>query len=282
MLRKSVGLMPLTVLLIVAGCAHKMSMSALQERVLVSTSPPGPSQRFIAVRHKVEIITPESDLPKAWQSVITFCGTIQCEVVSSSITTRTHDSPPSGHISLRVSPEDAKKLFIHVEKAGNIVQHITESEDKTAVVIDTDAKIKNLTSFRDSLRAMLTRPSASVKDVVEIQRQLTDVQAQLDSETAQRKILANQTEKVAVEIAFHVEKSIAGTGVFAPIGDALRESGSVLADSVASLITVIVAVIPWLVLIVPALWLLAKSWRKLRRKRTGSMPVPPAAPASPA
>ena len=60
----------------------------------------------------------------------------------------------------------------------------------------------------------------------------------------QRKILANETEKVTVQIAFRVEKSIAGAGVFTPIGDALRESGSVLADSIASLITVIVAAIP--------------------------------------
>jgi hypothetical protein len=103
----------------------------------------------------------------------------------------------------------------------------------------------------------------------------------LDSATAQRKILANETEKVAVEIAFRLEKSIVGGGVFTPIGDALRDSGSVLADSAASLITVVVAVIPWLVLIVPAYWLLARFWRKLRRKRAGSVPTQPAAPASP-
>ena len=224
------------------------------------------------MRHKLEIIARESDLPKAWESVIAFCGTIHCEVVSSSITTRTREAAPSGSMSLRVTPEDLNKLFVHVEKQGKIVQHTTESEDKTAVVIDTDARTRNLTSFRDSLRTMLTKPSASVKDFVEIQRQLTDVQSQLDSETAQRKTLANETEKVAVAITFRVEKSIGGAGVFTPIGDALRDSGSVLADSIASLITILVAVIPWLVLIVPACWLLVKSWRRLRRRRAGSVP----------
>jgi len=156
------------------------------------------------------------------------------------------DSLPSGSISVRVTPEDLKKLFVQVETQGKIVQHTTESEDKTAVVIDTDARIKNLTSFRDSLRTMLARPSASVKDSVEIQQQLTDVQSQLDSETAQRKTLANETEKVLVEILFHVDESVLGVDFFTPIGNALRESGSVLADSAASLIVVIVAIIPWL------------------------------------
>ena len=236
------------------------------------------ARRFIAERHKLEIITPEAEIQRSWESVVAFCGTIQCEVVTSSITTRTGDSVPSGTMSLRVAPEDLKKLLAHVQKLGNIAQHTTEREDKTAAVVDTDAKLKNLTNFRDSLRAMLAKPSATVKDVVEIQQQLTEAQSELDSETAQRKILANETEKIAVEIAFRVQKSSGNAGGFAQIWNALRESGSVLGDSTASLITVIVSIIPWLILIVPAVWLLARAWRKVRRNRIASPPPSPAAP----
>jgi hypothetical protein len=184
---------------------------------------------------------------------------------------------PSGIIFLRVAPDDLKRLLGSVEKLGKIVQHTTEREDKTIVVVDTEAKIKNLTSFRDNLRAMLSKPAATVKDLVEIQKQLTDTQSELDSETAQRKILANETEKIAVEISFRVERPSGNAGGFAQIWKALRESGSILGDSTASLITTIVAIIPWLVLIVPAVWLLAKVWRKLksRRNRTVSPPLSP-------
>src|SRR5712672_1524330 len=263
MLRKIAFLISISLVLILAGCAKKASMSVpptAQDRAQSLTSSPVPSQRFIAVRHKLEIIAPEPDLSKAWESTIAFCGTIQCELISSSITTRVRDSLPSGSISVRVTPEDLKKLFAQVEKQGKIVQHTTESEDKTAVVIDTDARIKNLTNFRDSLRTMLAKPSAGVKDLVEIQRQLTDVQSQLDSETAQRKILANETEKVAVEISFHVERSSVNGGGLSQVWNALRESGSNLADSTASIITTIVAILPWLILILPAIWLLVKGW----------------------
>ncbi len=37
-------------------------------------------------------------------------------------------------------------------KVGDIVEHRTESEDKTPTVIDVDAKIKNLTELRDRAR----------------------------------------------------------------------------------------------------------------------------------
>jgi hypothetical protein len=261
--------------LITTGC----SKVARRAQMLSFSDLAAPPQRYIAERDRLEVITPESDLQKSWESVVAFCSTIQCEIVSSSITTRTADSVPSGSVSLRIVPEDLNKLLAQVEKLGKIAQHTAEREDKTTAVVDTDAKIKNLTSFRDSLRAMLGKPSATVRDLVEIQKQLTDTQSELDSETAQRKILANETEKIAVEISFHVERANVSGGGLAQIWNALRESGSILADSTASLITTIVAIIPWLILILPAIWLLVKGWKrlKLRRNRTLSPPQPPSA-----
>lgn len=237
---------------------------------------PDASHRFIAVRHKLEILSTEGSLPKAWESVVSFCGTIQCEVVASSITARTRESSPSGAITLRVAPPDFQKLFAHAETQGNIVQHTTETEDKTSTVVETDAKIKNLSAYRDSLRAMLAKPSISVKDLVEIQEKLTDVQSELDSGTATRKILANETEKIAVEIDFRVERLARTRSTFSPIWDALLDSGSLLAESLAALITVIVSIIPWLIVIVPGGWLIVKHWRKLRSKPRPSVPVPSA------
>jgi hypothetical protein len=72
---------------------------------------------------------------------------------------------------------------------------------------------------------------------------------------------------VAVEIEFRAERTTASVSAFKPIGDALRESASVLSESLASLITVVVAVIPWLIVIVPGGWFGVKVWRRVRRTR---------------
>jgi len=275
-----------------AGCAKttRKTNGSFKEENATRLSLPSPSmahmvmavsaaslQRFIAVRHKLDVISPESELPKVWESVVNFCGTLQCEVIASTITNRTNYAAPSGSMTLRVSPDDLKKLFAYVEKQGRIAQHTTESEDKTTDVVDTEARIKNLTSFRDNLRTMLAKPSATVKDLVEIQQQLTETQTQLDSETAQRKILANETEKVAVEINFRADIPVGGARGFALIKNALRESGSDLAESTASLITFIVTIVPWLILIVPLCWVLLRAWRRWRRNHTTPIPSPPVA-----
>ena len=274
----------LVAVVLAVGCAHKASMSvdrAGTDMVLgeISASPRAlmrdempigdfKPQRFIAVRHQIAVLSTEADLPKSWESIVKYCATIQCEVTSSNLTARTRDLSASGTITMRIAPQDFPKMFLQAEKQGNIVQHTTQTEDKTSNVVDTEAKLKNLGAYRDRLRTMLSKPSVSVKDLIEIQEKLSEVQSQLDSESATRKILANETEKVSVEIAFLVERPSHSRSGFAPIWDAIRDSGSNLGESLATLIMVVVAVIPWLLVLVPTIWLLARLWRKFRAKRT--------------
>jgi hypothetical protein len=223
--------------------------------------------RFVAVRHKLEIVEPRSGLPKSIEAVVAFCGTIQCEVLSSSVTNETAILSPSGNIAARVAPQDLNKFLDFVGRQGKIAQHSTESEDKTAAVIDVEAKLKNQTEFRDSLRRMLTKPGVSVADLLQIQEKLAEAQAELDSEATQRKILSNETEKVYVEIAFHSEQHMVSRGAFASVGEALRDFGSVLGDSLAALITAVAAILPWLIAIVPGLWFLIRAVRRFRERR---------------
>lgn len=251
-----------------SAVARVSGLATNLERVALAASP----QRYIAETHKFEVIASEAQLEKSVESLLAFCATIQCEVVSSSVTTRAEDSTPSGSISLRVAPQDAGKLFAQAEKLGKIAQHTTGREDKTTAVVDSEAKIKNLTTFRDNLRSMLAKPSATVKDLIEIQQQLMDTQSQLDSETAQRKLLANETEKILVEFSFRVPRNAANSSSWTQIGNAFRQSGQVLADSTAAVIITVVAIIPWLILILPLLWLARKIWRRFRRNRSTLVP----------
>jgi hypothetical protein len=225
------------------------------------------ASRFVAVRHKLEIVEASSGLPKSIDAVVAFCGTIQCEVLSSSVTSEAAGLSPSGSIAARVAPQDLNKFLEFVEKQGSVAQHATESEDKTAAVVDVEAKLKNQTDFRDSLRKMLARPGASVADLLQIQEKLAEAQAELDSEATQRKVLANETEKVYVEIAFRSDRPATRRGSFAAVGEALRDFGSVLGDSLAALIMAIAAVVPWLIVIIPGLWFVIRSVRRIRERQ---------------
>jgi len=60
--------------------------------VLASTASP---QRFIAEHDKIELLTSAIQLQKSWESAVHFCGTIQCEVVTSSLTTGAGGAQPT-------------------------------------------------------------------------------------------------------------------------------------------------------------------------------------------
>lgn len=301
MLRKSFRFFLISAILC-AGCAHKaveyqrmISVDSAQTSGLAGHAPREflalarqssgfggggavfAAPRFVAVRHKLEIVEASSGLARSIEAVVAFCGSIQCEMLSSSVTNETAVTSPSGSIAARVAPPDLSKFLDFVGKQGKIAQHATESEDKTAAVIDVEAKLKNQTEFRDSLRRMLTKPGVSVADLLQIQEKLADAQAELDSETTQRKVLANETEKVYVEIVFHAEQRTTSRGAFASVGEALRDSGYVLGDSLAALITAVAAIIPWLIVIVPGSWFLIKAARRFRERRRAAKAATPAA-----
>jgi len=269
-------------LLLIAGCSRAEEAKTPVQSPAVSTGTRAASvpelekykvgaevasKRYIATSHHFVLETAEAELPKVWESVQEFCRTIGCDIVSSSINKKTPYEPPSGSLFVRVVPQDVKRLLDYLNKVGTIIQQTTESEDKTSIVIDVEAKIKNLTGLRDRLRAMLAGRSGSLKDVVEVERELSRVQSELDSLAARRKVLANETEKVAVEIDFRSKQSIAETGAFVPILAAWHEAGRVFAHSIAAVITFIVFIAPWLVIIVPGIWFVPKLFRKVFRKR---------------
>lgn len=282
MIRKII-LLGMIALLVMGGCqakepyeqAKRLKSSAgfapaevRRDKAVLKEEPKVSSKRYIATRLYLVVETSEADLEKVWESVNEFCRSIHCDIIESTINKKTPNSAPSGHLFLRVPPQYLKPLVDHINKVGNVVTQNTESEDKTTTVIDVEAKIKNLTELRNRLRTMLTTRTGSLKDVVEVERELSRAQSELDSLVASRKALANETEKVAVTIDFRPKPSIAETGAFAPIVSAWNRIGGVFASSIAAVITFIVAVIPWLVLIIPAIWLLPKLFRRVFRKRT--------------
>jgi hypothetical protein len=274
---ETLRLFPHSVLICVfllSGCTSQVPNASSRGSALPSPDAPEPpgnagaeARRFTAMHHELLVEAAESELPKAWKSIEDFCRANRCDIVASSIRQKTSDSPPSATLSLRIVPDQVNRLMERIEAVGKIVERKTESLDKTAAVIDVEAKLKNLTELRDRLRKMLGTANASVKEIVEVEQELCKTQSELDALQATRKALANETEKVSVNISFCASKSIAETGTFAPVVTAWYSLGRVFADNVAAAVVFAVGAIPWLVLLIPGFWLLIRLWRMLRGKR---------------
>jgi hypothetical protein len=229
------------------------------------------AQRFLAVRQELNVEVPQAQLADAWGQVRDLCATLRCELLTATLLRETPQQPGNALLEMRVAPADVDRLLGTLAGVATIVSQNTISEDKTTEVIDVEARIKNRTDFRDSLRLMLrdSTTKRTMSDLLEIQRTLSDTQAELDAMAAQRKLLEQQTSKQHIQIQFTPTRALVQGGTsYSPIGRALRDAGHVLGESMGALITFVAAVLPWLVLVVlPLGWMLRALWRRRRARR---------------
>ena len=223
-------------------------------------------RKYIALRHHLQIETPGEQMQASFDAAVKHCQALNCELLSANYNKETPYNPPSASLSARVPPRNVAIFLDGLAKNGEVLQHGRDSEDKTNQVVDTDARIKNLTELRDRLRLMLTDKSAKFKDIIDVERELANTQSQLDSMLSMRKILSQETDLVAVNINFSAVQGITEQGFFAPVASALKDAGRVMMESFGSVITFVMSAIPWLLIGIPVLWLIRKYWAKIKVK----------------
>jgi hypothetical protein len=223
-------------------------------------------KKYIALRHHLQIETSSEKMQASFDAALKHCEALSCELLSANYNKETPYNPPSASLSARVPPRNVEIFLTGLAKNGEVLQHGRDSEDKTNQVVDTDARIKNLTELRDRLRLMLTDKSAKFKDIIEVERELSNTQSQLDAMLSMRKILSQETDLVAVNINFSATQGITEQGFFAPVARALKDAGRVMMESLASVITFVMSAIPWLLIGIPVLWLIRRYWVNIKTK----------------
>lgn len=222
-----------------------------------------PLRRYLAVRHNLSIQTGANDVEATWKAANEACAAAGCEVLNSSISRDTDRLPANATLEARVPPAELPSFLAKLSALGTIGQHSTSSEDKTDEVIDTEARQKNTADFRDNLRRLLSTPNATLKDLIEVQRELARVQAELDGLATRRKHLSQLTDKVHVTVQISAKASVLEGSTWSPVRQALQRTGRVLAGSVAALIEISVALLPW-ALLLGIVFLVVRAWRRKR------------------
>lgn len=215
--------------------------------------------KYLAERQFWVFELPETSLEARWQAHVALCKT-DCEVLNAALNKSAH-SPLSASLQIRVGRASADKL-LNAMSSPEVTERRVEREDKTLQVVDVEARLKNLVELRDRLRTLLVNRSGPLKDVLETERELARVQSDLDSMTAQRQTLANETEKILLYAEYRPEPSITETGAMQPLAEAWHGAGRAFAESLSAALLFIVQIIPWLFIVLPLGWL---GWKGLRR-----------------
>ena len=224
-------------------------------------------KRYIAMRHHIVVESSSADLEANFNRVTEQCLKLKCHIMTAEINRDLQYGMPNAHLAMRLPPEAFEQFFAGLAKTTQVVEHRRESEDKTNQVIDADAHIKNLTELRNRLRAMLASHPANIKDLIEIERELSDAQAHLDSIMGTRKLLALETEMIEIDIAFQSQSKVTESGFFAPVFEAWHNAGHLLMDSFAGVISFVAVMIPWLIIVLPIGLFLVRAYRRYKIKK---------------
>ncbi|KAF0814247.1 hypothetical protein IGB42_01146 [Andreprevotia sp. IGB-42] len=227
-------------------------------------------RRYIAVRQHLTVETGTDELAAVWQAVQARCQEPVCELLGATLNQASDFGVPSAVVSVRIRPHAAPAFIASLGKQGKIVEQSIAREDKTDEVIDVEARQKNLAQLRDNLRKMLDTQNAKLADLLAVQKELAEAQAQLDAMAGRRLMLANQTDKVAIDINLQARRSVAERSVFAPLVEAWHNIGHRFMDNVANVLIFVASILPWILLLwLPLLWLRKrwKTWRASRHAR---------------
>lgn len=227
------------------------------------------ARRYLALKHKVRLLVPAASMTQHFAAIQAQCLKLGCDIVSASQEAESPHQHANAALIARVPPAAFPGFFADMQAHGKLLSHHSESEDKTAEVIDVDARIKNLEALKVRVLELLAKNAGSLKDMLDAEKQLAETQAALDSIHGQRRALAAQTDMIRVEVELKAEVPGSDGSWSAPVVEAADEAGQVLMQSIAALLTATVALLPWLVV----MGLIGVPLRRLWRRRAAAKRV---------
>lgn len=167
-------------------------------------------------------------------------------------------------VTARIPSTRLDDLIDRVGTLGDVTQVSRQASDVTQQTVDLDARIAALEASIARLRELLGQ-TTNVADLVAVETELSNRQAELDSLTAQRAYLASQVSMSTLTVS--LQQSVSGTGSSPGFVDGIRNGWSALVTLAGALVTSIGFLLPFVALGLLGLavvWILVRAVRRRR------------------
>jgi len=251
----------LTSTLALAGCSSAQLESAPQDMAIsypseegsldssaLDTSSDGGSQ--------VRTLEEPGVITTGYLSLIVDTPTASADVVTEIVTqaggrisSRSDYSPvdfgsPSSYLEVRIPYDGLDALVSAISELGVVQESSVNTYDVSLQKVDLDARIEVLQSAKDRLATLLEQ-AETTSDVVAIETALADRQAELDSLTAQREYLSDQTLFATISVNFSTPAGAMPTEPEGFVDGLVRGWASILAF-IAGTVVWAGILVPWL------------------------------------
>jgi hypothetical protein len=232
-----------------------------------ANGPSDPSQR-LAITYRFTLRVRNAEAEALQQKHLAECRKLGCEVLNTSVD-RANEGRISARASVRIKPEsfDAFAAALAAPPA-EITARSRSAEDLNAPISDLERRLEMKTVLRDRLTAMLRDQTAkTAADLITIEKELAQVQSDIEAITAQRDGLRTRTDTIRVEISYVGAASLVGGTDFSPIYQAVGMINQTTVNSVSWLISTLAAIVPWLPVIALIWWLGRRGMRRWKLRK---------------
>ena len=225
------------------AAADSSAGSAMTE---VSGDAPGPlsvSLPKIAYDYGLAFALPAQDVGNLMRRHATICeqqGPASCRIVGMDLSGSAKAGDVRGQLRLQVASNHARAVGALLEReAGEMNAEQTGatigSEEVSKQIVDAEARIAARTELRDRLSEVLRTRKGSVKELVEAERQVAQVNEEID---AARSWLSSTRGRVVMSSLDIDYASEAGTGASftRPIAGVMGMAGTVMGHILAALL----------------------------------------------
>lgn len=172
---------------------------------------------------------------------------------------------------VRIPADKLDDFLAGAEEKGKITQKTEKQENVTLEYVDLESRINAYKTERTTLTGLLEK-AESLEDVLSIQERLSEVNYQIETYTAQMRVLENRIGYSTVTLDINEvervteEKPTIGSRIKNTFLDNLEDLGEWLSDFVVNFIGGLPIILPVAALIVAAIFILRKIIRKRRNK----------------
>lgn len=232
---------------LLVGCSKKSEEGAVTETGSAASertkSQSAPLMPRLAYRHHYEMQLPGAQISPLMSEHERAClraGPSVCQV--TGLTVRDEGGGEiHGALNLRAIPSwlDVFRdgLKTQAEAAhGKLLASETDTEDLTTKMVDTDAEVRAKVALRDRLQALVAHHDGKLKDLVEIENQLAQVQGEIDAARSGRAVMSRQVAMSDLAVDYRSTPTFATSRTWTPVGSALRDSSDIVAAVLAFMI----------------------------------------------
>ncbi|MDP3735887.1 MAG: DUF4349 domain-containing protein [Hyphomonadaceae bacterium] len=198
-------------------------------------------------------------------------GPAKCYVVNSGISGLGQESS-FGSLYLRASEDWVRSFEAGVENGlkpfdGTLDSNSRSGEDLTVQIVDGEARLNSMKTMRDRLQGLLKDRPGRLSDLLEIERELARVQADIDSRESVLAALKLRVAMSSLTLGYQPKYTAVSESIWRPLGDAFSNFAPNFAQTLAAIVEFIGMILPVVIFGGLGIWAIVALFRWLGRRR---------------